>query len=151
RRVAMKVDMVMPQMGESIAEGTVLKWLKKVGDRGEKDENVLEISTDKVDSEIPSPVAGTIVELKANEGDVIPLGQVIAVLETEAGAEAGAEQPSKGSAGASATAAPAQREAAPREDQAPSAARRGNGAAEAAIRQEEGSEAGISSPSGTPS
>ncbi|MCA9728336.1 MAG: E3 binding domain-containing protein, partial [Candidatus Eisenbacteria bacterium] len=93
RQGTMKVDMVMPQMGESIAEGTVLKWLKKVGDHVEKDENVLEISTDKVDSEIPSPVAGTIVELKAGEGDVIPVGQVIAILDTEAKAGAGDEKP----------------------------------------------------------
>lgn len=86
----MKVDMVMPQMGESIAEGTILKWLKKVGDQVHKDENILEISTDKVDSEIPAPTAGVIVELKANEGDVIPVGQVIAVLDTDASATAAA-------------------------------------------------------------
>lgn len=86
-----KMDMVMPQMGESIAEGTVLKWLKGVGDSVEKDENILEISTDKVDSEIPSPASGVIVELKANEGDVVPVGDVVAVIETEAGAAASAE------------------------------------------------------------
>lgn len=93
----MKVDMVMPQMGESIAEGTILKWLKKVGDQVQKDENILEISTDKVDSEIPAPSAGVITELKANEGDVVPVGQVIAVLETEAAAAAGAPAPAKSS------------------------------------------------------
>lgn len=81
-----KMDMVMPQMGESIAEGTVLKWLKGVGDTVEKDENILEISTDKVDSEIPAPASGVIVELRAKEGDVIPVGEVVAVIETEAGA-----------------------------------------------------------------
>lgn len=79
----MRVEMVMPQMGESITEGTVLKWTKKVGDLVKRDENVLEISTDKVDSEIPSPAAGRIVELLAKEGETVPVGQVIAILETE--------------------------------------------------------------------
>ena len=83
-----KMDMIMPQMGESIAEGTILKWLKAVGDKVEKDENILEISTDKVDSEIPAPASGVLVELKANEGDVIPVGDVVAVIETGAGATA---------------------------------------------------------------
>jgi 2-oxoglutarate dehydrogenase E2 component (dihydrolipoamide succinyltransferase) len=82
----MKVEMVMPQMGESIAEGTIIKWLKREGDTVGKDENILEISTDKVDSEIPSPTAGKIVALLANEGDTVPVGQVIAHIETEAGA-----------------------------------------------------------------
>jgi 2-oxoglutarate dehydrogenase E2 component (dihydrolipoamide succinyltransferase) len=84
----MKVEMVMPQMGESIAEGTIVRWTKQVGDLVGKDENVLEISTDKVDSEIPSPAAGRLVELKAKEGETVPVGQVIAILETEVGAAA---------------------------------------------------------------
>lgn len=102
----MKVEVVMPQMGESIAEGTILKWLKKVGDTVGKDENILEISTDKVDSEIPSPSAGKIVELKANEGDTVPVGEVIAILETEAkgsaqnGGDAGGPKAEAESAGA---------------------------------------------------
>jgi 2-oxoglutarate dehydrogenase E2 component (dihydrolipoamide succinyltransferase) len=87
----MKVEMVMPQMGESIAEGTVLKWLKKEGDRVEKDENILEISTDKVDSEIPAPASGTIVALLAAEGETVPVGKVIAHIETEASAAAPAQ------------------------------------------------------------
>ncbi len=82
----MKVEMVMPQMGESIAEGTILKWLKKEGDVVEKDENILEISTDKVDSEIPSPAPGKIVALLAAEGDTVPVGQVIAHIETDVSA-----------------------------------------------------------------
>lgn len=82
----MKVEMVMPQMGESIAEGTVLKWLKKEGDTVEKDENILEISTDKVDSEIPAPAAGRIVAILAAEGETVPVGQVVAHIETGAGA-----------------------------------------------------------------
>jgi 2-oxoglutarate dehydrogenase E2 component (dihydrolipoamide succinyltransferase) len=79
----MKHDMVMPKMGESITEGTIIKWLKQVGDMVEKDEIVLEISTDKVDSEIPTPVSGKIVELVANENDTVEVGKVIARIETE--------------------------------------------------------------------
>ncbi|MFN8549479.1 MAG: dihydrolipoamide acetyltransferase family protein [Candidatus Eisenbacteria bacterium] len=90
----MKVEMVMPQMGESIAEGTILKWVKKVGDTVKKDENILEISTDKVDSEIPSPAAGRILEFRANEGDTVPVGQVIAIIETAAVGEVPAPTPS---------------------------------------------------------
>jgi 2-oxoglutarate dehydrogenase E2 component (dihydrolipoamide succinyltransferase) len=79
----MKYDMVMPKMGESITEGTIIKWLKQIGDTVEKDEIVLEISTDKVDSEIPTPVSGKIVEFLANENDTIEVGNVIARIETE--------------------------------------------------------------------
>lgn len=71
-------DVEMPKLGESITEGTIVKWLKKVGDSIEKDETLLEISTDKVDSEIPSPYAGTITELLANENDTIEVGSIIA-------------------------------------------------------------------------
>ena len=81
----MKHDMVMPKMGESITEGSIIKWLKKVGDTISKDEIILEISTDKVDSEIPTPVAGTLVEILANEGDTVDVGKTIARIETEAG------------------------------------------------------------------
>jgi 2-oxoglutarate dehydrogenase dihydrolipoamide succinyltransferase (E2 component) len=83
----MKQDMVMPQMGESITEGTIIKWLKKVGDTVDKDEIVLEISTDKVDSEIPTPVAGKIVEVLAKENDTVEVGNVIARIETAAGSQ----------------------------------------------------------------
>jgi len=71
-------DVEMPKLGESITEGTIVKWLKKVGDTIEKDETLLEISTDKVDSEIPSPYAGTITELLANENDTVEVGSIIA-------------------------------------------------------------------------
>ena len=64
----MSTPVIMPQMGESIAEGTITKWLKKVGDPVKRDEPIFEISTDKVDAEIPSPVAGTLLEIKVNEG-----------------------------------------------------------------------------------
>ena len=75
--------MLMPQMGESIAEATILKWLKSVGDNVEKDEIILEISTDKVDSEIPSPATGVLVELKAQEGETVAVKSVIALIETD--------------------------------------------------------------------
>lgn len=81
-----KVDMVMPQMGESIAEGKILKWHKKVGDKISKDETVLEISTDKVDSEIPSPASGIIAELIVPEGTTVAVGALIARIETDANA-----------------------------------------------------------------
>jgi 2-oxoglutarate dehydrogenase E2 component (dihydrolipoamide succinyltransferase) len=91
----MKHDMVMPKMGESITEGTIIKWLKQIGDTVEKDEIVLEISTDKVDSEIPTPVSGKIVEFLANENDTIEVGKVIARIESEGDGET--TQPDAGS------------------------------------------------------
>jgi len=81
--------MVMPQMGESIAEGTILKWLKKVGDKIERDETILEISTDKVDSEIPAPATGVLAKILVEEGKTVAVGTPIAVIETEAVAAAG--------------------------------------------------------------
>lgn len=89
----MKQDMVMPKMGESITEGSIIKWLKKIGDPISKDEIILEISTDKVDSEIPTPVAGILAEILANEGDTVDVGTVIARIETEASAASTAEKP----------------------------------------------------------
>jgi pyruvate dehydrogenase E2 component (dihydrolipoamide acetyltransferase) len=83
----MSTEVVMPQMGESIAEGTITKWLKKVGDKVERDEPLFEISTDKVDAEIPSPAAGTLTEVRFNEGDTVEINTVVAVLD---GAAAGA-------------------------------------------------------------
>ena len=77
----MSTEVVMPQMGESIAEGTITKWLKKVGDRVERDEPLFEISTDKVDAEIPSPAAGTLTEVKFKEGDTVEVNTVVAVLD----------------------------------------------------------------------
>jgi len=77
----MSTEVVMPQMGESIAEGTITKWLKKVGDRVERDEPLFEISTDKVDAEIPSPAAGTLTEIKFQEGETVEVNKVIAVLD----------------------------------------------------------------------
>jgi pyruvate dehydrogenase E2 component (dihydrolipoamide acetyltransferase) len=77
----MSTEVVMPQMGESIAEGTITKWLKKVGERVERDEPLFEISTDKVDAEIPSPAAGTLTEVRFKEGDTVEVNIVVAVLD----------------------------------------------------------------------
>ena len=77
----MSTEVVMPQMGESIAEGTITKWLKKVGDKVERDEPLFEISTDKVDAEIPSPAAGTLTEILFNEGDTVEVNKTVAVLD----------------------------------------------------------------------
>jgi 2-oxoglutarate dehydrogenase E2 component (dihydrolipoamide succinyltransferase) len=76
------IEMVMPKMGESIIEGTVLHWLKKVGDPIEQDESVLEVATDKVDTEVPSTHAGVLKEILAKEGQVVPVGQPIAIIST---------------------------------------------------------------------
>src|SRR5215469_10302742 len=77
----MAVDVVMPQMGESIFEGTITKWLKKPGDKVERDEPLFEISTDKVDAEIPSPTAGVLKEIKIPEGHTVPIQTVVAVID----------------------------------------------------------------------
>src|SRR2546430_14721624 len=85
----MPTEVVMPQMGESIAEGTITKWLKNVGDHVERDEPLFEISTDKVDAEIPAPAAGTLTEVRFKEGDTVEINTVVAVLDGEsAGAPA---------------------------------------------------------------
>src|SRR5215813_2223224 len=84
----MSTEVVMPQMGESIAEGTITKWLKKVGERVERDEPLFEISTDKVDAEIPSPAAGTLTEVRFKEGDTVEVNTVVAVLDGDQGATA---------------------------------------------------------------
>src|SRR5881398_478059 len=81
-----RIDVLMPQMGESIAEGTVSKWLKKVGEEVKRDEPLFEISTDKVDAEIPSPVAGVLAEIKVQEGQTVAVQTLVAVIETEKGA-----------------------------------------------------------------
>jgi pyruvate dehydrogenase E2 component (dihydrolipoamide acetyltransferase) len=84
----MAVDVIMPQMGESIFEGTITKWLKKVGDKIERDEPLFEISTDKVDAEIPSPSAGVLKEIKVNEGQTVPIQTIVAVIEASGAAPA---------------------------------------------------------------
>ena len=99
-----RIDVIMPQMGESIAEGTLSKWLKKVGDEVKRDEPIFEISTDKVDAEIPAPSAGVLAEILVQEGQTVPVQTVVARLETEKGALVGAG--AAPSAGAGAVAGP---------------------------------------------
>ena len=95
-----RVDVIMPQMGESIAEGTVSRWLKKVGDEVKRDEPIFEISTDKVDAEIPAPSAGVLAEILVGEGQTVPVQTVVARLETEKGATVEATTAPSGGAGA---------------------------------------------------
>ena len=99
-----KVDVSMPKMGESITEGTVIVWHKQPGDEVEQDETLLEIGTDKVDTEVPSPAAGVLDEILVEEGDTVEVGTIIARLETEADA-AGADAPSGAAPDAEGTAA----------------------------------------------
>jgi pyruvate dehydrogenase E2 component (dihydrolipoamide acetyltransferase) len=106
-----RVDIIMPQMGESIAEGTLSKWLKKVGDEIKRDEPIFEISTDKVDAEIPAPAAGVLAEILVKEGETVAVQTVVARLETE-----------KGAAAAAPTAAPAKTAAVPGKPSVPAAA-----------------------------
>lgn len=95
----MSTEVVMPQMGESIAEGTITKWFKQVGDRVERDEPLFEISTDKVDAEIPSPAAGTLTEIRFKEGDTVEINTTVAVLDGGAsGAATTTEPPAKAEA-----------------------------------------------------
>src|SRR5712664_598968 len=101
-----RIDVLMPQMGESIAEGTLSKWLKRLGDEVKRDEPLFEISTDKVDAEIPAPAAGRLVEIKVQEGQTVPVQTLVAVLETDKNAAV--------SAPAAPKAEPAPKPAAPR-------------------------------------
>src|SRR6187549_752633 len=76
----MPTPVTMPQMGESIAEGTIVRWIKKVGDAVDRDEPLFEISTDKVDAEIPSPAAGVLLQIKVNEGETVPVDSVVGLI-----------------------------------------------------------------------
>ncbi len=111
---AVGTEVLMPQMGESITEGTITKWLKKVGDTVQRDEPIFEISTDKVDAEIPSPVAGTLTEIKVGEGKTVTINTVVAVIGGAAGKAA--------SAPAAVASAPAASPSAPAATPAPAAA-----------------------------
>jgi len=143
----MKHDMVMPQMGESITEGTIIKWLKNVGDTVDKDEIVLEISTDKVDSEIPTPVAGKIVEVLAKENDTVEVGNVIARIETDADSaakvkesQASAEEAEPGVPGTESVPSaeqPAQEQAAPKKEEPARAEREQNAAVPAPAQKKD--------------
>ena len=148
----MPTDVVMPQMGESIAEGTIVRWIKQVGDAVERDEPLFEISTDKVDAEIPSPVAGVLSEILAKEGQTVPVNSVVAVI-TPAGQAAAA--PVKPAAAQE----PPRENAAPGQESAPAAApppaapqRQADGAsAQAAAPAKEPSAAAPAAPADTTS
>src|SRR6266571_5878924 len=99
-----RIDVLMPQMGESIAEGTLSKWLKKLGDEVKRDEPLFEISTDKVDAEIPAPAAGVLAEIKVQEGQTVPVQTLVAVIEND---KAAAVQPAATAAAPAAAASPA--------------------------------------------
>ena len=86
-------DVIMPQMGESIAEGTVTKWMKNVGDKVQRDEPLFEISTDKVDAEIPAPASGILKEIRVQPGATVPINTVVGVIAAEG--EAGEEKVEK--------------------------------------------------------
>src|SRR5678815_578844 len=111
----MPTSVVMPQMGESIAEGTIVRWNKSVGDTVDRDEPLFEISTDKVDAEIPSPVAGVLLKITAREGETVPVDSVVALIgapgETLEDSTAAVATPPE--AAAVASTAPPPREAAP--------------------------------------
>jgi 2-oxoglutarate dehydrogenase E2 component (dihydrolipoamide succinyltransferase) len=113
------IDVVMPQMGESIVEGTITKWLKQVGDKVEKDEALFEISTDKVDSEVPAEHAGILKEILAEEGTVVAISTVVARLEA---AEGSSPEPAQGKPEAKAEAAAPAKEAPAPAKEAPAAA-----------------------------
>src|ERR1700720_3742119 len=110
----MPTDIVMPQMGESIFEGTITKWLKKPGDKVQRDEPLFEISTDKVDAEIPAPASGVLGEIKAAEGATVQVNSIVGVITDGDGAPAksasAAAAPAKPPAPSS---APAKQESAP--------------------------------------
>jgi 2-oxoglutarate dehydrogenase E2 component (dihydrolipoamide succinyltransferase) len=95
-----KIDVIMPQMGESIAEGTLSRWIKKAGEAVKRDEPIFEISTDKVDAEIPAPAAGVLAEILVQEGQTVAVQTVVARIETEAGASAGEKKAPTAPAGA---------------------------------------------------
>ena len=122
----MPTDVVMPQMGESIFEGTITKWLKKPGEKVQRDEPLFEISTDKVDAEIPAPASGVLKEIKINEGATVQVNTVVGVIDAEgaaAAAKPSAPQPAASAAqttgGAAATDGPSQTKSAPQADGAP--------------------------------
>jgi len=89
----MPTDIVMPQMGESIVEGTITKWLKKPGDKVQRDEPLFEISTDKVDAEIPAPASGVLQDIKVSEGTTVQVNTVVGTIATDGESAAAAAKP----------------------------------------------------------
>src|SRR5436309_14661738 len=112
----------MPQLGETVVEGTITKWLKQEGETVERDEPLFEISTDKVDTEVPSPLAGKLVEIKVQEGETVQVGTELATIDTDGDGQAASapakEQAGESPAGAEETSAPAEDEAPPAEAEA---------------------------------
>src|SRR5207253_10049106 len=111
-------ELKMPKLGESVTEGTIGKWLKQPGEKVEKYDLLVEVQTDKVNTEIPSPVAGTLKDVKVQEGDTVPIGTLLATFETADAAASSDAQPTEGKAAASPAAAeapapPAQRAVTP--------------------------------------
>src|SRR5687767_1139953 len=98
--VSMATNVVMPQMGESIAEGTIVRWIKKVGDAVDRDEPLFEISTDKVDAEIPAPAAGVLIAIAVKEGETVPVNSVVGTIGAAGEAVAPAEASTNGAKGA---------------------------------------------------
>src|SRR5437016_1707744 len=99
----MPTDVIMPQMGESIFEGTITKWLKKPGDKVQRDEPLFEISTDKVDAEIPAPASGVLKEIKVSEGNTVQVNTVVGVIDAEGAASATPAKPQPAKTAAEAT------------------------------------------------
>ncbi|MGA9352100.1 MAG: 2-oxoglutarate dehydrogenase, E2 component, dihydrolipoamide succinyltransferase [Terriglobales bacterium] len=118
----MPTDVVMPQMGESIFEGTITKWLKKPGEKVQRDEPLFEISTDKVDAEIPAPASGVLQEIKVAEGNTVQVNTVVGVIADANGASAAASAPAKPAQAAPVPPAPAAQKAAPAPPPAPASA-----------------------------
>jgi 2-oxoglutarate dehydrogenase E2 component (dihydrolipoamide succinyltransferase) len=140
-----RIDVLMPQMGESIAEGTMSRWIKKVGDAVKRDEPIFEISTDKVDAEIPAPNAGVLAEVLVQEGETVAVGTIVARIETDAAAAASAPSEAKAPPAAGPAPAPAAPAAPapaappapppPREAPPPAAKAAGAGTAEERLQQ----------------
>jgi len=141
----MPTDVVMPQMGESIFEGTITKWLKKPGEKVQRDEPLFEISTDKVDAEIPAPAAGVLREIKVSEGATVQVNTVVGVIDAEgSGAAAAPAQPAPAKAAAPPQAAPS----APQADGAPAAQQPPATEKSAPVQQQAQQEQSSSAPSG---
>lgn len=143
----MATDVLMPQMGESIFEGTITKWLKKPGDKVNRDEPLFEISTDKVDAEIPAPAAGVLKEIKVKEGATVQVNTVVGVIDAEG--SAAAVTPQQAAPAQQQPAPPAQSKAAPQADGAPAAQQPPVTEKSAPVQQEHAASAGANGGAGT--
>src|SRR6476469_2365597 len=146
----MATDVLMPQMGESIAEGTVSRWIKKVGEKVERDEPLLEISTDKVDAEIPSPAAGTLTEILVQEGQTVAVNSVVARISVEGEASAPAKPAQQPAPKPAAEAAAAPQKPAPPPAPAPQQQKAANEAMKQEVKQEAPAAAAPSKPATPP-